>query len=320
MKKDKLYTYNKVVCFIGVCLAVMLFPFAKLQAQQDSQFTQYMYNTQTVNPAYAGTRGVTSLTALYRAQWIGLEGAPKTFNFTGSTPLGDMEHIGLGFAFIKDQIGPADESTIAADFSYTIQLNDFDTKLAFGLKGGINLLNVDYSLLNIYNPSDLLFQQNIDNRVTPIIGAGVYLYDENWYTGISVPNILESTHYNDVTVSNASEKANLYVIGGYVFDIGRETKFKPAVLGKFVSGAPAAIDLSANFLFNNVFTLGAAYRFDAALSGLAGFQLNENILIGYAYDYGVQDLTNYNSGSHEIFLRFEFGGKKLERLITPRFF
>ncbi|MBL4662978.1 MAG: type IX secretion system membrane protein PorP/SprF [Flavobacteriaceae bacterium] len=319
----KLLTIFKVEWLPQFVLCVLLIALStsQLHAQQDSQYTQYMYNTQTFNPAYVGSRGTMSLTGLYRNQWVGLDGAPETFNFSINTPVGELKKVGLGLSFIQDKIGPADESTITADFSYTIQLNE-KIKLAFGVKGGINLLSVDYSKLNIHNPNDELQQYNIDHRVTPIIGAGLYLHDnETWYAGVSAPNMLETSHYDDVTVSNATEKANFYIIGGYVFSLSESTKFKPAVIGKFVSGAPISIDLSANFLFYDTFTLGAAYRFDAAVSALAGFQINESLMIGYAYDYGIQELANYNSGSHEIFLRFEIGNsKKTERFLTPRFF
>ncbi|MBX2829349.1 MAG: type IX secretion system membrane protein PorP/SprF [Flavobacteriaceae bacterium] len=290
-------------------------------AQQDSQYTQYMYNTQTINPAYAGSRGVFGLTGLYRNQWIGLDGAPETFNFSLNSPVGELERVGLGLNFTKDQLGPADESTITGDFSYAIPLNDNNVKLAFGIKGGINLLNVDYSILNIYNPDDALQQFNIDDRLTPIVGAGFLLHnDETWYFGMSVPNFLETTHFDDSSVSNATEKAALYTIGGYVFQIADNTKFKPAVLGKFVAGSPAALDFSANFQFYDKFTIGAAYRLDAAFSALAGFKVTDGLFLGYSYDYGIQELANYNSGSHEVFLRFELGGGRTARFLSPRFF
>ena len=300
---------------LALCLSL------QMQAQQDSQYTQYMYNTQTINPAYAGSRGFLSITPLYRNQWMGLNGAPETLNLGLHSPLGEAQIIGLGLNFTKDKIGPSDESTITGDVSYSIPLNDYDLKLAFGVKGGFNLLNVDYSILNIHDPSDALQQFNIDNRLSPIIGAGLLLHnDRNWYLGLSVPNFLETTHYDDETVSNASERMAFYGTAGYVFDLSDTVMFKPAVLGKFVSGAPAAIDISANFLFNEKFTLGAAYRLDAAVSGLAGFQISDSLLIGYAYDFGIQELANYNSGSHEIFLRFDILTRRTRRLITPRFF
>ncbi|WP_299114032.1 type IX secretion system membrane protein PorP/SprF [uncultured Winogradskyella sp.] len=320
MRKNNIKTNSYNLAFLLVT-GLILGLANSLHAQQDSQYTQYMYNTQTINPAYAGSRGLLSITPLYRNQWVGLDGAPETLNFSLNTPLGDSQRTGLGLSFIQDKIGPADESNITGDFSYSIPLDDNDVKLAFGLKAGVNLLNVDYSVLNIFDPSDELQQNNIDNRLKPVVGAGLFLHDnQSWYVGLSVPNFLETIHYDDTTVSNASERMAFYTTAGYVFDLNDNTKFKPAVLGKFVSGAPAAIDISANFLFNEKFTLGAAYRLDAAISGLAGFQISDSMLIGYAYDFGIQDLANYNSGSHEIFLRFDILTRRTKRLLTPRFF
>ncbi|GAA0739281.1 type IX secretion system membrane protein PorP/SprF [Gaetbulibacter jejuensis] len=302
---------------IGIVLLLILLCPSKSVAQQDSQYTQYMYNTSTINPAYAGTRGSLNFTGLYRTQWVGLDGAPETLNFTVSNAFN--ERVGAGLSFVQDKIGPSNESTITADFAYVLPMSDNGLKLSFGLKGGINLLDVDYTRLNIYNPGENVFQYNIDNRLTPIIGVGMYLYSDKGYFGVSVPNLLETTHYDDTTVSNATEKFNFYAIAGYVFNLSSNTKFKPAVLGKAVYGAPVAIDLSANFLFNEKFTLGAAYRLDAAVSALAGFQVSDQVFIGYAYDYDTTELGNYNSGSHEIFLRWEIF-KGARPIVSPRFF
>lgn len=287
-------------------------------AQQDSQYTQYMYNTQIINPAYAGSRGMLSFNALYRSQWVGLDGAPETLNFSMNTPSG-TKGVGLGLSFFADRIGASDESNLAADFSYTLKLSD-KVRLSFGAKGGVNLLNVDYARLNIFNPTDPNFSGNIENRLSPIVGAGAYLrHSDKWYLGVSVPNFLETNHYDDIARSTASERMNFYAIAGYVFDLGREVQFKPAVLTKIISGSPIALDLSANFLFFERFTLGAAYRWDAAVNGLAGFQISDRFMLGYAYDYDTTELGNYNSGSHEFFLRFELISRSRNQ-VNPRFF
>lgn len=292
----------------------------EVQAQQDSQYTNYMYNTQVVNPAYAGSREQLTALLLYRNQWVGLDGAPETYNFGIHKAMERAPRLGLGLNFYKDAIGPADESNIAADVSYTIPVNTNGTELAFGLKGGINLLNIDYTKLNLATSDDPALQYNIDNRLSPVIGLGLFLYNsDRWYMGLSTPNLLETTHYDDVKVSNATEKMHVFATAGYVFDLSSNTKFKPAIMAKMVSGAPLALDGSANFLFNEKLTLGLAYRWDAAISALAAFQVSEGVLIGYTYDYGLQELANYNSGSHEVFLRFELGSGTT-RLITPRFF
>ena len=302
---------NRFILFLVVSL-VSLFSYS----QQDSQYTQYMYNTMNVNPAYAGSRETLSIFGMYRTQWVGLDGAPDTGVFALHSPV--SEKVGLGLSFVNDRIGISDESSISIDFSYTIPVSE-NYKLAFGLKGTAHLLNVDYSKLNIYNPGDVLLQSNIDNRFSPNIGAGAYLYSDKFYIGLSVPNMLETDHYDDNIYSTAGERMHGYLISGYVFDLTDNIKFKPAVLAKAVKGAPLQTDLTANFLFNERFTLGVAWRWDAAVSGLAGFQIDNNWFIGYAYDAETTKLANYNSGSHEIFLRYEFF-RKSSRMISPRFF
>ena len=301
--------------FVFILLGGLFSSIQNLQAQQDSQYTQYMYNTVSVNPAYAGTRGSLSMLGVYRNQWVGLDGAPETLNFAVHSPIG-VQGVGVGLGFTSDKIGPSTESIITADFSYTINFSEV-TKLSFGVKGGLSLLDLDPNKLLIYDPNDYDLTQK--SYSSPIVGAGLYLHSEDWYLGFSSPNLLETEHYDDVQVSTATEKTHLYFIGGYVFSINSNLQLKPAVLAKGVVGAPLAVDVSANALLYNRITFGLAYRLDAAVSGMAGFQVNENIMIGYAYDYDTTDLGNYNSGSREIFLRFELGTKRMAK-VNPRFF
>ncbi|SEP66324.1 PorP/SprF family type IX secretion system membrane protein [Flavobacterium urocaniciphilum] len=299
-----------------ILLLLLTFGVNNTYSQQESQFTQYMYNTISVNPAYAGSRDVLSVLGLYRTQWVGLEGAPKTATFALHSPV--SEKIGLGLSVINDKIGPSDENNISADLSYNIQLSR-NYRLFFGVKGSANILNIDYTKLDIYNSLDPKFQNNVDNKFSPNVGAGAYLHSEKGYLGLSVPFMLETKHYNSSSNSEAVEKMHFYFIGGYVFELSNNIKFKPAILTKMVSGAPLQADLSANFLFNEKFTLGAAYRWDAAVSGMVGFQISPGLLAGYAYDLDTTKLGNYNSGSHELFLRFEVF-KRSQSVYNPRFF
>ena len=293
-------------------------------AQQDPQYTQYMYNTQVVNPAYAGSRDALSFGMLYRTQWVNFEGAPKTGTFTVNTPIGSLENMGLGLSIVRDELGPAIESNINIDYSYSISTSD-DGTLSFGLKGGLDILDVDFTKLNIFDQNDPRFQNNIDNRLQPQIGAGVYYYTEKFYAGLSVPNFLTTKHFDEGSLANvakesiAAERLHYFLIAGYVFDLSDNLKFKPATLVKAVSGSPLQWDVSANFLINEKFTLGAAYRWSAALSGLVGFQASEQIFIGFAYDYQSTDIEDFSDGSYEVMLRFEIF-KKPERVLTPRFF
>jgi type IX secretion system PorP/SprF family membrane protein len=301
----------------GYIIILALLSFT-VNAQQDPQYTQYMYNTVNVNPAYAGSREVLSLFGMYRTQWIGLEGAPDTGVFSANSPVG--KQVGLGLTFISDKIGISEESTISGDFSYTLQMSeDGSYKLALGLKATGHLLNVDFTKLNIWDPNDP-YLNNISNRFSPNVGAGAYLYSDVFYVGLSVPNMLETQHYNDNDrQSLASERMHGYLISGYVFDLTADIKFKPAIMLKAVKGAPLQADVSANTLFYDKFTVGVAWRWQAAVSGLVGFQVTDGWFIGYSYDAETTKLANYNSGSHEIFLRYEFI-KKVEQVMSPRFF
>lgn len=287
-------------------------------AQQDPQYTNYMYNTITINPAYAGSRGALSIFGLHRSQWVGLEGAPTTNSFSINTPIAESK-VGLGVSFVNDRLGVTDENTLSVDFSYTLDLNNRGSKLSFGLKGSANMLNVAYSRLNKYNPNDPQILTDINNQFTPNIGAGVYWHNEQTYVGLSVPHFLETTRYDDNVQSTMQQKMHYYLMGGHVFELNPMLKFKPAFLLKAVEGAPLQADITGNFLINEKFTLGAAYRWDAAWSALAGFQVTDGLFIGYSYDSDIKALRNYNNGSHEIFMRFELFNK-YRRVNSPRFF
>jgi len=303
-----------------IALAAIVFSMS-LTAQQDAQYTQYMYNTVSVNPAYAGSRGHISIAGLYRAQWVGLDGAPETQTLNLHTPIG-YRGVGLGVSFVNDVIGPTSETYFDLDFSYTVQ-TDVDARLSFGLKASAHLLDIKFSELNQDGGQgpDPTLQQNIDNRFSPNIGAGVYYHTERFYAGLSVPRILETEHFEESSLSAAKEQMNWYLITGYVWDLNPFLKFKPTLLTKMVQGAPLQVDVSANFMYNEKFIGGLGYRWDAAFSGMVGFQVSNEFLIGLAYDREITDLgaTSFNDGSFEIILRYDFI-KAVGNLKSPRFF
>lgn len=284
-------------------------------AQQDAQYTQYMYNTINVNPAYAGSRGALSIFGLHRTQWVGLDGAPVTNSFSVNTPINESK-IGIGVSIVNDKIGPTVENNISADISYTIQTSE-TWKLSFGIKGTASMLDLNVSDLNPQDQNDPQFQNY--QKFTPNIGAGIYFHSDKAYVGLSVPYFIQNNNYNDEDVAIYKELISYYFIAGYVFDINYNLKFKPALMTKATAGAPLQIDLSGNFLYNDKFVLGAAYRWDAAFSAMAGFQVYEGLFVGYAYDSDTTNLKNYNSGSHELFLRFELFNN-LRKIVSPRFF
>lgn len=294
----------------------MLFTAIVSYAQQDAQYTQYMYNTINVNPAYAGSRGALSFFALHRTQWVGTDGAPITNTISVNTPFNNSK-LGLGVSIVNDEIGPSTSNSISADLSYTIPVSE-TYKLSFGVKGTANLFSIDVSKLNPGDQTDPQFQ-NLDNDFSPNIGAGLYLHSHKAYLGFSVPNFIETNAYNDNDVAIYKEKINYYLIGGYVFDLSPSIKFKPSFMTKLVEGSPLQVDLSGNFMFNEKFVVGVAYRWSAAVTAMVGFQVSDAFYVGYAYDFDTTELNNYSSGSHEIFLRYEVF-KKNSKITTPRFF
>lgn len=296
-----------------------------LFAQQDAQYTQYMYNTMSVNPAYAGSRGQLSFAGLYRAQWVGLDGAPETFTLNLHSPIRNSR-LGYGISIVNDNIGDGvvQETYLDAVLSYTIDVS-MDAKLSFGLKAGGNMLSLDFNELRNFD-QEVVEQDNIDNKFTPNFGLGVYYHTDKFYAGLSAPNILETEYFdNDNSEGSvnflSAQRINFYFITGYVFDLGPDLQFKPALLTKAVGGAPLQVDLSTSFLFADKFSFGAAYRWDAALSGLVGFQLTEQLMIGLAYDKETTELgtRKFNDGSFEVFLRWELL-KRFQRTVSPRFF
>ncbi len=300
----KNYTYNLLLLF-GILS----------YSQQDSQFTQYMYNTINVNPAYAGTRETFNVFVLHRNQWVGLDGAPVTNTASINTNVGDSK-FGVGLSFINDNIGPTQENGISADIAYIIPLNG-EYKLSFGIKGTANLYSLDANKLTIFQANDPEFQ-SLNSKLSPNFGTGVYFYSDKFYVGASVPNFNKTKYYNANDVSINTKSVSYYLLSGYVFDLSQSLKFKPSFLAKIDEGVPFQLDVNANFMFNDKIVIGGSYRLNSAVSMLVGFQFSNSWFLGYGYDLETTKLSNYNSGSHEIFLRYEIF--KNTRISTPRFF
>ncbi len=301
-------------------ILVALFFGVNFYGQQDAQYTQYMYNTVSVNPAYAGSRGHLSIAALYRNQWLGLDGAPETQTLNLHTPMG-YRGVGLGISVVNDKIGPTSETYFDVDFSYTIQTS-FEGKLSFGLKASAHMLDIRFSELDEFEiDPQLQAQQDIQNQFSPNVGAGVYYHTDRFYAGFSAPRILETTHFDESSISTAKEQINFYLITGYVWELNPFLKFKPTLLAKMVQGAPLQVDVSANFMFNEKFVGGLAYRWDAAFSGMFGFHVSDSMFLGLAYDREITDLgaTTFNDGSFEVILRYDFI-RSVGNLKSPRFF
>ena len=305
-----------------ILLISFLFYITSASAQQDPEYTHYMYNMSVVNPAYAtGTSAMINLGGLYRTQWVGAVGAPKTFTFFGHTAL--SEKIEVGASLISDDIGDGakKENNFYVDFAYVLQLEG-KNRLSLGVKAGFTSLQTNFNGFRFTDPAtDLAFAENI-NVTKPNIGAGAYYFTDKYYVGLSVPNLLSSKHIEEKSGINAygSENIHAFLTAGYVFQINDQFKLKPAFKSKFVPGAPVTVDLTANVLYNNKFELGAAYRINDAVSALMNINITQSLRIGYAYDYTVSNLGQFNSGTHEIMLLFDLDllGKGYDK--SPRFF
>ena len=290
-------------------------------AQQLPQFTQYMYNTISINPAYAGSRETLSVVGLHRSQWVGFKGGPITQTLSANTPLRN-EKIGLGVSFINDKLGYQYFSYLYGDFSYTINTGE-NTKLAFGLKAGFTQYKLGDDLRGSEPDDPSIY--GVENRWNPNIGVGLFWHSQKWYVGLSAPRVL-NTDYNKQGNSSgvqyeALERISYYITGGYVFNLSDNTKFKPAALIKATNGAPLSYDITANFLFHEKLWLGASYRinnYTSALGGLADFQISKELRIGYAYEYPLSEINDYSGGTHEILLMYEIF--KVKRVKSPRYF
>lgn len=292
-------------------IILILFVGATATAQQLPQFTQYMYNTTSINPAYAGSRDALSVTALSRNQWVGLEGAPITQTLSFNSPL-QNDKVALGLSIINDKIGDENTTFIYGDFSYRVDLNA-DVSLRLGLKAGAYYYGLDDPTFG----DDPFFADEF-NRWTPNFGVGAYLSAQKWYVGFSAPKLINKDN-NRLEEFKALEQVHYYLTSGYVFDLNPTLKFRPSTLLKATKGAPLSVDITGTAIFNEKFFLGVNYRIDDAIGGFLDVQLFPGFRAGYAYDYSISDIQPYTSGSHEFILIYELRAKNT-RYKSPRFF
>lgn len=304
---------KKYILIVAVILVTI-----SAKAQQNPQYTQYVYNMNIINPAYAGSKEALSLNFLARTQWVGIDGAPQTLTFGIHSPL--RNNLGLGLSVIVDKLGPVQEQNIYADFSYTLDLNN-DSKLAFGLKAGVTAFNLCLECLIPVDTESVDFMERAANKTLPNIGAGLFYYTNNFYLGFAMPNLLETFHFEKTgnQITNGSEKTHFFLNTGYVYDLSRNLKLKPSIMVKAAEGAPLSIDLSGNILLNEKLEFGLSHRLSESISALINVRARENLRIGYAYDHTLTTLGDFNSGSHEIFLLFNFDSER-NKIKSPRFF
>jgi type IX secretion system PorP/SprF family membrane protein len=311
-------TLNKAILVLVLSLGSLT-----LNAQQAPMYTHYMYNTLSINPAYAGSRDAITLTALHRSQWVGFSGAPMIQTLTLHAPLRN-QHIGLGLSVINDKIGPTNNTSVFADFAYIMKLNE-KTKLALGVSAGMNIFQADLSNLELDQQTDPVFINNINHRITPNFGVGAYLYRERFYAGVSVPNLLQNS-YSVINLPDGSnligkEKRHYFLIAGAMFKVSPNVEFKPTTLIKVAPAAPIQADLTASFVFMDKFLVGAMFRTGDAFGALVGLDITEQFHMGYSFDwsYGVKT-SRYNYGSHELVLRYDFLCPGKKQIHSPRNF
>lgn len=303
---------------------IILFVVAFLRgmAQQDPMYSQYVFNGLLINPAYAGSREVLSATALYRNQWINIEGAPKTGIFSIDSPLKNPK-IGLGFNLSFDKIGVTSHTGITGIYAYRIAMDG--SALSFGLQAGAGFYSSSNTQVNYSNSSqaDPAFQTDY-HVVLPNFSFGTYFHTRSFFAGLSIMDILGKTIQNEFS-PNMKNDLNINIVShfffntGYLFDLTPDLKFQPSVLLKYVGGAPVEGDLNAVLQFYDILALGVSYRSSASINLLTQVKINRQLSLGYSYEYSTNELSNFTSGSHEIVLRYQFDFSK-GKIATPRFF
>lgn len=288
-------------------------------SQQDPHYTQYMYNMNVMNPAYAGSKESLSGGLLYRKQWVEIEDAPTTGTFFIHSPVG--KNVGLGLSAVSDKIGPVEETNLYADFSYTLELGG-EHRLAFGIKGGATFHKVDFNTIypTLPDVDDGVFSGSNPSETIFNVGAGLFYYTEKYYVAFSVPNMLKGKYLDYNGTSYGSEALHYFLTAGYVFELNPNLKFKPSAMVKSSFEAPTSYDISANFLMWERLELGASYRVEDSFGAMVNFGIIPNVLrIGYAYDHIVSDLEVSTPASHEVILLFDIPyAKKVSR--SPRYF
>ncbi len=303
---------------------LLLFFSVPALAQQDPMFSQYMFNPMMINPAYAGSSEVITVNALFRNQWINIPGAPTTGTVSIDAPVWG-ERMGLGLNVVGDRIGVTNTTGVYGYYAYRIKTGE-RSRLALGLSGGFSYYNADFQNVSLaQNPAqaDVAFMNNV-NLILPNMGVGIWFNTEKFYAGFSVPQLINNELGNDAEfVTSADGGARQYrhyfLSTGYVFDLSSDLKLKPSVLFKMVEGSAMQFDLNANLYFYDLIGIGASYRTGDSVIGIFDLLVTPQLRFSYAYDYTLTELREFNAGSHEIMLKYQFSFNK-NKIITPRFF
>jgi len=305
---------NKILNFLRI---IVMFVFTtQAFGQQDPQFTQYSDNMLFVNPAYAGSRGVLNLTAMHREQWVGFEGRPVSSTFSAHSPL-TYQSVGLGVTIVNDQTGPIKQTMMYGDFSYTLKFKNQERKLSFGIKGGFNMISIGTSTLQTTEVNDPKLLQNVRNNINPNIGFGVYYHSPRFFIGASSPKLIERG-YDGISKVNLEKRHYFGIIGG-VFPINNHWKIRPTTQIKLTEKSPISIDASVAAIYKERIWFGGMYRLNAAFGVFAQYQVSPQFKLGIASDFGTQAIRNYNYGTFEVLISYDFVFKKVG-LRSPRYF
>lgn len=290
-----------------------------VNAQQDPMYTQYHNSMLTINPAYAGSRGMLNIMAISRNQWVGLKDPPTTQALMLNTPLVGL-NMGLGLSFLQDKTGPVKQTAVYADYSYMIRFKE--STLALGIKGGVSFYNANLSTLNTgdesqYDPAI----EDINRNFMPNVGIGIFYSSDIYYLGFSVPQLIENVIDKTSTVTKQVNKQNInyFLLGGYVINLNSILKIKPNFDARVIVNSPLSLDLGSELILLDRFRFGLAYRVNASVSTIIQIQLSDQLTVGYAYDLNTNDIVRYNSGSHELLLNFDFNFGR-GRIKSPRYF
>jgi len=301
----------------------VLFSSIGLKAQYDAMFTQYMFNEMYINPAYAGSKEAMAININHRQQWVSFPGRPVTSSFTLHGPLKNNK-MGLGVSFLNEQIGKLSRNLLYVNYAYRIKTGD-KGHLAFGLMGGIHTQTNKLAELKSNDAGDIQIAQNTLTIKSPNFGAGIYYSTKTFYAGFSIPRMVDDSYrFQSLGQIETSTKINVnrfhyYLTVGNIFELGENVKVKPQAMIKMVQNAPVQYDLNVNFLLKNKFWLGASYRSSNDVSAILGYQVNNQLLVSYSYDYSFSKIQKYSQGSHEITLSYLFSYKK-RNVATPRYF
>lgn len=288
-----------------------------LQAQHRPMYSQYMFNQMVINPAYTGSRDVLSATALYRHQWAGMKGAPRTQSFFLHSPLPNPRN-NFGLSFVLDRLGVSYRNSFALSYAYRFQLGK--GRLAFGLQGGVSTLQNRFQDVLTDNPGDQVFQNSSSTLLLPGVGFGAYYDSKRWYAGISAPQLLEyrNAGFQVFMQDDSAAYKPAMLAAGCLIRLNPDLLMRPSILVKYIQGSPVQMDINANLIIKDALWIGASYRTGDAVVGMLEYQLNPQLRFGYAFDYALTDLQRYNNGSHEFMLRYEFGYQV--KTMSPRYF